>query len=85
MLEERLGSSTERQNVWGLRYIDDLVIRDRDADSNSGTGNYGKSGSGLEERLYGLQDPNWNVVTVGGADGWCRSVTAIRRTASRRS
>ncbi|OYV85523.1 MAG: hypothetical protein B7Z73_13415, partial [Planctomycetia bacterium 21-64-5] len=31
-LEERIGSSTtpDRQFVWGLRYIDDLVLRDRD-------------------------------------------------------
>lgn len=66
MLEERLNSPSyaERQNVWGLRYIDDLVLRDRDGDGNSGTGNYGLSGSGLEERLYALQDANWNVVSI---------------------
>ncbi|WP_233216293.1 hypothetical protein [Blastopirellula marina] len=32
VIEERVDSSTdaERQNAWGLRYIDDLVLRDRD-------------------------------------------------------
>ena len=58
-IEERLGSDpseadAERQFVWGKRYIDDLVLRDRDADDN-GT---------LDERLYGLQDANWNMVEL---------------------
>jgi RHS repeat-associated protein len=47
------------QHVWGLRYIDDLVLRDRDA-TGHGT---------LGERLYALQDPNWNVVAMAGASG----------------
>ena len=56
-VEERLGSSpnsaaAERQFVWGQRYIDDLVLRDRSV-----------SGS-LDERLYGLQDANWNMVAL---------------------
>jgi len=70
-LEERLNSSSyaNRQYLWGLRYIDDLVLRDRDGDGNSGTGNYGKSGSGLEERLYCLQDANWNVVAISNPSG----------------
>lgn len=52
-IEERVGTSTatERQHVWGLRYIDDIVLRDRDA-NNDGT---------LDERLYSAQDSNWNV------------------------
>lgn len=53
-LEERLNSSTdaERQFVWGLRYIDDLILRDR---TTSGP---------LDERLYALQDANWNVDAI---------------------
>ena len=52
-IEERIDSETtaERQFVWGQRYIDDCVLRDRDSDDN-GT---------LDERLYALQDANWNV------------------------
>ena len=42
----------ERQFTWGLRYIDDLVLRDR---SVSGT---------LDERLYSMQDANWNVTAI---------------------
>ncbi len=41
------------QYVWGLRYVDDLVLRDRDtSDPKNGV---------LNERLYALQDANWNV------------------------
>jgi RHS repeat-associated protein len=58
-IEERLGTSPnsanpERQQVWGRRYVDDLVLRDRDTNGD-GT---------LDERLYGLQDANWNVVAL---------------------
>ena len=68
-LEERVGASTNRQYVWGLRYVDDLLLRDRDSDGSSGTGNLGLSGSGLEERLYCLQDANWNVVAISSTGG----------------
>jgi RHS repeat-associated protein len=58
-IEERLGTSpdtakAERQYVWGGRYVDDLVLRDRDTNGD-GT---------LDERAYGLQDANWNVVAI---------------------
>ena len=46
--------------MWGLRYVDDLMLRDRDTNGD-GT---------LDERLYGMQDANWNVtsiVTMAGA------------------
>jgi RHS repeat-associated protein len=63
VLEERVDSSTsaDRQNVWGLRYVDDLVLRDRATGSG---GDLGKNGSGLGERLFALQDANWNVVAL---------------------
>ena len=59
VLEERLDGSTdaERQFVWGLRYVDDLILRDR---TTSGP---------LDERLYALQDANWNVDAIVDADG----------------
>ncbi|MBS0208875.1 MAG: RHS repeat-associated core domain-containing protein [Planctomycetes bacterium] len=58
-IEERLDASTtpDRQFAWGLRYIDDLVLRDR---STTGT---------LNERLYTLQDANWNVTAVVNTSG----------------
>ena len=61
VVEERIGTSmnAERQFAWGLRYVDDLVLRDRDT-----TG-----GGMLNERLYPMQDPNWNVVAVTNSEG----------------
>jgi RHS repeat-associated protein len=63
VLEERHDGSSQpaSQHVWGLRYADDLVLRDRDA---SGAG-----GGTLDERLYAMQDPNWNVTAVADAGG----------------
>ncbi|OAI41010.1 hypothetical protein AYO40_00590 [Planctomycetaceae bacterium SCGC AG-212-D15] len=55
-LEERVNGSSnpQRQFVWGEQYIDELVLRDRDS-----------TGSGvLNERLFGMHDPNWNLVGV---------------------
>jgi RHS repeat-associated protein len=56
VLEERVGvtSLLERQLVWGPRYVDDLLLRDRDSDS---------TGS-MNERLHAMQDGNWNVMGV---------------------
>ena len=61
VIEERVDSSTdaESQHVWGLRYIDDCVLRDRDTTGN-GT---------LNERLYALQDANWNVTALTNTNG----------------
>ena len=49
IVEERIGNvDVERTYVWGIRYIDELVCRDRDV-------------SGSNERLYATQDANFNV------------------------
>ncbi len=55
-IEERVDSETDpdRQYVWGLRYIDDFVLRDRPE---------------FEERLYGLQDDNWNMIAIADDNG----------------
>jgi RHS repeat-associated protein len=63
VVEERLGSSpntaaAERQFSWGKRYINDLVLRDRDTDGDGV----------LDERLYALQDANWNIVAIASSD-----------------
>lgn len=59
VLEERVDSSSDpdRQFVWGLRYIDDLVFRDRTTTAS------------LDERLYALQDANWNVTALIDSSG----------------
>jgi len=61
VVEERVGSSTDAnlQFVWGQRYVDDLILRDRDTDGN-GT---------LNEQLYSLQDANWNVSGILNTSG----------------
>ena len=64
VLEERLGSgpdaaSTERQFLWGLRYNDDLVLRDRSPTDNGMLG----------ERLYAVQDAHWNVTAIVNTSG----------------
>jgi RHS repeat-associated protein len=61
VVEDRLAAAetVDRHFVWGLRYVDDLVLRDR-APQDSGT---------LDERIYVLQDPNWNVTTIVASDG----------------
>ncbi len=68
VLEERVDGATSAnvQYVWGLRNVDDLVLRDR---NNGAGGNLGKTGSGLGERLYALQDANWNVVALVDTNG----------------
>uniref|UniRef100_UPI0013874E22 RHS repeat-associated core domain-containing protein n=1 Tax=Roseimaritima sediminicola TaxID=2662066 RepID=UPI0013874E22 len=60
-VEERLGSARTpgRQHVWGLRYIDDLIVRDRDTNAD-GT---------LDERLHHCADANWNTVAVVDSGG----------------
>jgi RHS repeat-associated protein len=57
LLEERLGPSTspDRQFVWGLRYIDNLIVRDCSGFTPS--------------RLYQFYDPNWNVTAICSSSG----------------
>jgi RHS repeat-associated protein len=61
VLEERTGTATcaERQFVWGLRYLDDLIARDRDTANNC---------SALSERLYALHD-YFNVTALVNTSG----------------
>jgi RHS repeat-associated protein len=49
-LEERLSASTsaDKQQVWGIRYVDDLVCRD----------------DATPQRLYVTQDANFNLTTL---------------------
>jgi RHS repeat-associated protein len=60
IVEERLDAETaaERQFVWGLRYTDDLVLRDRDVDHDAS----------MDERLYVLSD-YFNPTAIADEDG----------------
>ena len=64
VLEERVGGVTKAQNVWSPVYVDAMVVRDRDADGNAGTGT-----GGLEERLWVQQDANFNVTALTDGTG----------------
>ncbi len=59
LLEESIDGNSVRRYVWSPVYVDALVLRDRDTDGN-GT---------LDERLYPLQDANWNVTALVSASG----------------
>ena len=54
VLEERVGGQTRVQYVWSPVYVDALVLRDRDSNGD-GT---------LEERLWVVQDANYNVTAI---------------------
>jgi RHS repeat-associated protein len=60
---EETYSTTYDQFVWGLGYVNELILRDRNADGAS-TGGLGKTGSGLEERIYSQYDANYNVTSL---------------------
>ena len=66
-LEERLGTTPDttlpdRQFVWGERYIDDLILRDR-AVTSSSSNSSGDGPNPLGERLFACQDGTWNITT----------------------
>jgi len=60
IIEERVddGTDAERQFIWGQRYLDDLVLRDRDVDADGS----------LDERLYVLSD-YFNPTAIADEDG----------------
>ncbi len=56
----RASSTAQRQSIWGLRFLDDLVLRDRDDTTDSGT---------RSERIYALHDPLGSVVAIVNSRG----------------
>jgi len=65
VIEEQQSGTTTTQYVWGLGYVNDLVLRD----DNSTSGSLGKSSSGLGRRLYVQQDGDYNVTSVVDTSG----------------
>ncbi len=65
VLEERSGSTVKDQYVWSIAYVDAMVLRD----SNATSGDLGKTGSGLGQRLYVQQDANYNVTALLNTSG----------------
>jgi RHS repeat-associated protein len=71
VLEERLRTpagaiptTADTRFVWSPVYVDAMVVRDRNADGNTTTGT-----GGLEERVYAIQDANWNTTAIIAAAG----------------
>ena len=71
VLEERVRDAAgaipavaDTRFVWSPVYVDAMVARDRNADANATTGT-----GGLEERVYALQDANWNTTALVAASG----------------
>jgi RHS repeat-associated protein len=54
------------QNMWSPVYVNALILRDSDT---TGGGNLGKSGSGLDERVYVQHDANFNVTAITNISG----------------
>jgi RHS repeat-associated protein len=68
VLEERLrttptqvATTADTRFVWSPVYVDAMIARDRNADGNAA--------NGLEERVYALQDANWNTTAIIAASG----------------
>jgi RHS repeat-associated protein len=68
VLEERLrttpsqvATTADTRFVWSPVYVDAMIARDRNADGNAA--------NGLEERVYALQDANWNTTAIIAAAG----------------
>jgi RHS repeat-associated protein len=61
VIEERIGSTStpDRQSVWGMRFFDSLVLRDRDAVASGF----------LNERLYAIQDDRTNITAISDPSG----------------
>jgi RHS repeat-associated protein len=59
VLEERLNGTTDIRYVWSPIYVDAMILRDRDSDANGS----------LEERLYVIQDANFNVTALVNTSG----------------
>ena len=73
--EADLATTLYEQYVWSARYVNAPVCRDRDADGNAATGDYGGDGNpdngvtGLEEHLFYTTDGNSNITVLVGTDG----------------
>ena len=57
-------ATADTRFIWSPVYVDAMVFRDRNADGDAATGT-----GGLEERIYALQDANWNTTAILAASG----------------
>jgi len=59
VLEERVSGTTRVSYAWSPVFVDAMIARDRDSDSNGS----------LEERLYAMHDANFNVTGLVNTSG----------------
>lgn len=59
VLEEAVSGTTTQRYVWSPVYVDAMILRDRDTDANGS----------LDERLWVMQDANWNVTGLVNGSG----------------
>jgi RHS repeat-associated protein len=59
IVEETVSGTTRGQYVWSPTYVNAMVLRDRDSDSNGS----------LEERIYPSHDANYNVTSLVSTGG----------------
>jgi RHS repeat-associated protein len=70
-LEERVRTSpsqvattADTRFIWSPVYVDAMIARDRNSDGSATTGT-----GGLEQRVYAIQDANWNTTAIIAATG----------------
>jgi len=69
VIEERESGVVKGQYVWSPVEESVLALRDADTDGNPATGNLGRSGSGLDQRFYALQDAQGSVLAIADVGG----------------
>jgi RHS repeat-associated protein len=62
VIEEHFSGSLVAQYVWGLDYVNDMVLRDDDYFGSHS--DLGITGSGLGERLYTEHDAEWDISSL---------------------
>ena len=63
-LPTQVAATADTRFIWSPVYVDAMIARDRNADGNTTTGT-----GGLEQRVYALQDANWNTTAIIAATG----------------
>lgn len=69
VIMEQFTGSIYDQFVYGLAYVNDVILRDRNADGSNSTGNLGITGSGMEEREYAQHDKQFSTISLTNSSG----------------
>jgi RHS repeat-associated protein len=63
-LPTQVAATADTRFIWSPVYVDAMIARDRNVDNNATTGT-----GGLEQRVYAIQDANWNTTAIIAATG----------------